>query len=689
MARRRAAVLVCSLALGVAAAVAAVPAAVAGASGASRPHNSQSEACPAAPVRYARCLAKVLHPASRRHDPSPLSSTPVGYSPTAIAGAYGFARTGGAGSTIAIVDAYGDPTVTSNLQTFSSEYGIPCTGCFTKVNQTGRSSTYPRANSGWGLEQSLDVEWAHALAPSAHVLLVEARTNSFTNLLAAVRYAAASARYVSMSWGGTEFLGETSYDTYFKASGVSYFAAAGDTAGAVIYPSASPDVLSIGGTTLHSSGDAWVSETAWSDAGGGCSAYEPPSASQKAYPTYDQTTANCRTKRATPDISLDANPTTGVAVYDTEAESGWLEVGGTSASTVMVAAHATETGSPVGATFVYGKSIKVYDVTSGSNTHPCEVGYDLCTGVGSWNTAVGKTSGTSGGGGPTGTLSFTTTSKSLTAGGSVPVTVSASGASGSGSVSVSLSTNSSGGTFSPTSVTVPKGGSAAVDYKDTKAGTSTLTASATNWTSASRTVTVIPGSLHSISVTPSSTSLAEGATATFTARGYDSYGNPVTSGFSPTWTTTAPGTIASTGTATAKFTASSSKTGSGTVTASQGNGTAIVSGSASVTVEPLKALSVAVRTGQIKFHRGGYTVAIDVHVSSGGASVAGATATVSIYENSTCAGTPVTEPASATTGSGGTADFTFQTATATTWCAKAVGSKSGYTSGTGTKVFTT
>src|SRR5579863_1257093 len=218
MPRRRLAVLVSSLALGAATVFALAPSAVAGAV---KPRGSQSAVCPAVPTHYARCLVKVVHPANG----APLATTPVGYSPAVIAGAYAFATTGGSTKTIAIIDAYGYPTITSNFQTFSTQYGLGCTRCFTKVNQTGKASTYPRSSATWGLEQSLDVEWAHALAPKAHVLLVEANSNSFTNLLAAVRYGAAHAQYVSMSWGGNEFSGETSYDSSFTTSGVSYFAA--------------------------------------------------------------------------------------------------------------------------------------------------------------------------------------------------------------------------------------------------------------------------------------------------------------------------------------------------------------------------------------------------------------------------------------------------------------------------------
>ena len=264
----------------------------------------------------------------------------------ALTTAYGFSGTnGGAGETIALVDAYDDPTIAANLTSFSSQFGLPgCTttnGCFSKVNQSG-GTTYPAVTSGWGLEISLDVEWGHALAPLAHIMLVEATSSSYANLFTAVTYAAKHASYVSMSWGGTEFSGETTYDSDFaETPSVSFFAASGDSASEVIYPSTSPDVVSVGGTTLTitTTTDAWKSESAWSTAGGGCSTVEKPTTAQKAFSTYDQPGATCAGRRATPDVALDANPQSGVAVYDSKRLStglvGWIQVGGTSASTVF------------------------------------------------------------------------------------------------------------------------------------------------------------------------------------------------------------------------------------------------------------------------------------------------------------------------------------------------------------------
>ncbi len=318
------------------------------------------------------------------------STSPTGLSPATIKSVYNFPTSlaAGAGTTIAIVDAYNDPNAESDLGVFSSQYGLPaCTtanGCFTKVNQTG-GTKYPRTNSGWALEISLDVQWAHAIAPGAHILLVEASSNSFTNLLAAEDYAKTHAQYVSNSWGASEFSSETSYDSYFHQSGVSFFVSAGDAGLPAEYPSASPNVISVGGTTLHFSGSTFTGETGWSSGGGGCSAYETATTAQSTFSQYGQ--VSCGGARATPDVSLDADPNSGVSVYDStkyNGQSGWFTVGGTSASSPMWAARSADAGATVNSAYVYGNSITYRDITSGNNGAPCLVGYDLCTGRGSW-----------------------------------------------------------------------------------------------------------------------------------------------------------------------------------------------------------------------------------------------------------------------------------------------------------------
>lgn len=323
------------------------------------------------------------------------SSSPVGLFPSAMKAAYGFStsNTAGAGMTIALVDAYDLPTAENDLNVFSQQFGLPaCTtanGCFIKVNQNG-GNKYPRYNSGWGLEIALDIEWAHAIAPGAKIMLVEASSNSFTNLLAAEDYASAHASYVSNSWGGNEFSGETAYDSHFARSGVSFFASSGDAGLPADYPSSSPNVISVGGTTLTFNPDGTLnSETGWSSGGGGCSLYETATSAQSAFGSYPQ--VNCAGMRATPDVSLDANPNSGAAVYDSSkynGQQGWYQVGGTSLSSPMWAGRAADTGAVVNAGYVYSATIAFRDITVGSNGAPCLVGYDLCTGLGSWTGAT-------------------------------------------------------------------------------------------------------------------------------------------------------------------------------------------------------------------------------------------------------------------------------------------------------------
>lgn len=319
------------------------------------------------------------------------STAPVGLTPAQMKAAYGFStsNTAGAGMTIAIVDAYDLPTAENDLNVFSAQFGLPaCTtanGCFSKVNQTG-GKKYPRYNSGWGLEIAMDIEWAHAIAPGAKILLVEASSNSFANLLAAEDYAAAHANYVSNSWGGGESSGESANDAHFVHSGVTFFVSAGDAGLPAEYPSSSPNVISVGGTLLTFNPDGSLkSETGWSNGGGGCSQYETAPAAQLAFSGYAQVA--CGGKRATPDVSLDADPNSGAAVYDSSSyngQKGWYQVGGTSLSSPMWAGRAAVSGAAINSAYIYGNSITYRDITSGNNGASCLTGFDLCSGRGSW-----------------------------------------------------------------------------------------------------------------------------------------------------------------------------------------------------------------------------------------------------------------------------------------------------------------
>src|SRR5712691_5613018 len=217
------------------------------------------------------------------------TSGPTGLSPAQARHAYGFDQitNQGKGQIIGIVDAYDDPNIESDLGVFNNAFGLAaCTtsnGCFKKVYASG---VKPSTSAGWSLEISLDVEWAHAIAPQAKIVLVEAASSSFTDLLNAVDVAVQNgASAVSMSFGGGEFSGETSYDTHFAVNGVTFTASSGDSGNGVEYPAASPDVVGVGGTTLTTgTGGSYISETAWSGSGGGQSSVENEPPYQPSYP---------------------------------------------------------------------------------------------------------------------------------------------------------------------------------------------------------------------------------------------------------------------------------------------------------------------------------------------------------------------------------------------------------------------
>jgi len=350
---------------------------------------------PAAPG-YASCLSLLrtdLAPRARSLV-TPLTP-PAGYGPTDLLSAYALpGSTAGAGKTVAIVDAYDLPTAESDLAAYRSQYGLPaCTtanGCFRKVNQGGGSSPLPVADSGWGVEIALDMEMVSAICPKCNILLVEATTNSFADLGIAVNEAVAlGAVAVSNSYGASEWSTEGSTDTsYYNHPGVAVTAASGDGGYGVEFPAASPRVIAVGGTTLSRATNArgWT-ETAWSGAGSGCSAYE-------SKPGW-QGDSGCP-KRTVADVSAVADPATGVAVFDSYSYGGWIVVGGTSVASPIIASTYALAGTPVGGTYpgsyLYSNRAYLNDVTSGSNgscgsSYLCTagVGYDGPTGLGTPN----------------------------------------------------------------------------------------------------------------------------------------------------------------------------------------------------------------------------------------------------------------------------------------------------------------
>jgi len=376
--------------------------------GISQSENGQSHAAVLIPESTIEHPEDVGHRAHTNHlilfdGKSRHGGSPSGETPASLRAVYKLPSSGGAG-VIAIVDAFDYPTAENDLNVFSSQFGLPaCTtanGCFKKVFASG---SQPAVNCGWSQEAALDIEWAHAMAPNAKIVLVEAATNSFVDLFAAVDVATSQVLAtggrgeVSMSWGGGEFSTEASSDSHFQHDGVVYFAASGDTGGANIYPSVSPFVVSAGGTSVNrDSGGNFVSETGWSGSGGGPSKFEPKPAYQSGIPGTDAT------QRSAPDFSFDANPNTGVSVYDTtrcHGASGWLVFGGTSVSSPSLAGIVNLAGSfyinsPAELSTIYGNHTNTgdfRDIVSGSaGSFSCAVGYDFVTGVGSDQGTSGK-----------------------------------------------------------------------------------------------------------------------------------------------------------------------------------------------------------------------------------------------------------------------------------------------------------
>jgi subtilase family serine protease len=349
-------------------------------------HANYRAVCPGSVVGSAHCHAQVV--TDTRGNPLAAAS-PTGYGPAQLHAAYGLPSSSPVAQTIAIVDAYDDPNAERDLAAYDSAYGLPgCTtanGCFKKVNQTGGTG-YPRADQGWALEISLDVQTAHQICQNCKILLVEAKSGSFANLVAAEDYGAAHATEISNSYGGSEFSGESSYDAHFDHPGIPITVSSGDNGYGVEYPAASPYVTAVGGTTLTLNPDNTRSgEVVWTGAGSGCSAFEPK-------PAW-QTDAGCA-NRTVADVSADADPSTGASVYDSygyQGRKGWFQVGGTSLSAPLIAgvyALAGNGSSTRYGSFSYSSQGSLFDVLSGSNggcnSYLCNAatGYDGPTGLG-------------------------------------------------------------------------------------------------------------------------------------------------------------------------------------------------------------------------------------------------------------------------------------------------------------------
>ncbi|MFL0269179.1 S53 family peptidase [Candidatus Clostridium radicumherbarum] len=326
------------------------------------------------------------------------TSGPVGLTPAQLKKAYGLDQISatGAGKTIAIVDAYGSPTMQNDLTTFNNQFGLPQAN-LTIVYPSGKPG---KTDGGWALETAMDVEWAHVIAPSANILLCVAKSASISDLLAAEDYATSlGVQVVSNSWGGSEFSGETTYDSHFQHSGITYVASTGDNGSGVGWPAVSPNVLAVGGTTLNiDSTGTYQSESGWTGSGGGTSVYQTE-------PNYQNNwTSIVGSHRGNPDISFDADPNTGVAVYDSTRDNGqvgWFQVGGTSLGAPCWAAMValfdqnrtnaytsfdvmTQLYNLAGTAGSSGYSTNYHDIIQGSNGgYNAQSGYDMVTGIGS------------------------------------------------------------------------------------------------------------------------------------------------------------------------------------------------------------------------------------------------------------------------------------------------------------------
>ena len=402
-----------------------------------------ASASPSIPPGWTATTPIIIYKSVQADSISPFTSPP-GFSPAQIRKAYGIDQlaNNGAGKTIAIVDAYGDPTISTDLAAFDTQFGL-ATANLTVVGTGG-------TNSSWATETALDVEWAHAIAPAANLLLVLAPSNSGTDLYTAVAavtttYKTYGASVVSMSWGGTEWSSETTVDSYFNQPGITYVASSGDAGAGVQYPAACPYVVGVGGTSLTLNSDGtYASESAWSGSGGGTSLYEVApgngaaatatvggglvtniavtaggtgyinfplvtlsggggtGATATATVAHGSVTAINITSggtgytsaptvaiannRSVPDVAFDADPNTGVAVcYN----GGWMQVGGTSLSAPCWAGLFT-LGGLSGVSSVYSQaatgilySNNYHDITAGSNGLSAGTGYDQVTGLGS------------------------------------------------------------------------------------------------------------------------------------------------------------------------------------------------------------------------------------------------------------------------------------------------------------------
>ncbi|MGN6723360.1 MAG: S53 family peptidase [Marmoricola sp.] len=336
----------------------------------------------------AACDAKLLGDSLHSNAGPQLMTNATGFGPADLQSAYKLVGASSGGATVAIVDAFNDPKAAADLAAYRSHFGLPpCTvanGCFKQVNQTGATSPLPATNYGWALEESLDLDMVSATCPDCHITLVEAKSANLTDLAIAEDTAAGLPGVVAISnsYGGTEDGTEVKADVHYTHPGIAITASTGDSGYGVDYPATSPHVTAVGGTSLTkaaSTSRGWT-ETAWSGAGSGCSKDLPQ-------PSFQVGVTPCTT-RGIADVSAVADPSTGVAVYDTASScgggsvcdlllelgaatgaDGWVQVGGTSASSPIIASVYALAGNAktIDNSYPYAHIGSLNDVTSGSN----------------------------------------------------------------------------------------------------------------------------------------------------------------------------------------------------------------------------------------------------------------------------------------------------------------------------------
>jgi subtilase family serine protease len=353
---------------------------------------------------HAQCFAQYLVDSATG---KPFSGLVAGYGPDQFHTAYNLPTTGPANTTVAIVDAFANPNVIADLATYDAQFGLPafptCTSrtqqsCLLVVNQRGKPSPLPTGDTGWGLEIALDVQTAHQTCQNCRIVLVETDNNSFGSLAAGVNTAAKfHPAAISNSYGSFGF---DCNQSGYNHPNIAVTVSAGDSGFGIACPANESTVVAIGGTNLQLNGDnTYKSETVWTGTGSGCSHVQTAQSWQTSASNW--TAIGCGTNRGMNDVSADADPNTGAAVFDSYGGFGWIQVGGTSLSSPLIAAVYALAGNASSFAYpaqsVYLSPGSLHDVTSGSNgscgTHTLQchggVGYDLPTGIGTPNGLTG------------------------------------------------------------------------------------------------------------------------------------------------------------------------------------------------------------------------------------------------------------------------------------------------------------